>query len=77
MLTPMNVVALDHFTRLAGRKLSVPVECVSLLDGDCLLLTGSYGLSKHITLLLSWSIMRQVVPSGRPLPATRVRTDRL
>lgn len=64
---PTSPVALDRVTQLAGRVLDVPVVCVSLVDADRRLLTSSYGLSSPTALLVSWSFMKQVVASGRPL----------
>jgi len=63
-------VALDGFTQLAGRLLDVPVVCVSLVDADRRLVTSSYGLPAPTALLVSWSLMKQVVTSGRPLVVT-------
>jgi len=61
---------LDRFTQLAGRLLDVPVVCVSLVDADRRLLMSSYGLPAPTALLVSWSLMKQVVASGRPLVVT-------
>ncbi len=63
-------MALDRFTQLAGQVLDVPVVCVSLVDADRRLLTSSYGLPAPAALLVSWSFMKQVVASGRPLVVT-------
>lgn len=62
--------ALDRLTQLAGQVLDVPVVCVSLVDADRRLLTSSYGLSAPTALLITWSFMKQVVASGRPLVVT-------
>ncbi len=69
--------ALDHLTELAAQVLGVPVVCASLVDADRRLLTSSYGLSVPTALLISWSFMRRVVASGRPLVVTDGRRDPL
>lgn len=66
----MSPVVLDRFTQLAGRALNVPVACVSLVDADRRLRMSSYGLPAPTALLVSWSFMRQVTASGRPLVVT-------
>ena len=61
---------LDRFTQLAGRLLDVPVVCVSLVDANRRLLMSSYGLPAPTALLVSWSLMKRVVASRRPLVVT-------
>lgn len=62
--------ALDRFTQLAGAVLEVPIACVALVDADSRLRTSSYGMSPATALLVSYSLWRQVVASGRPLVVT-------
>lgn len=62
-----SAVALDRLTQLAGRVLDVPIVCASLVDAERRLLTSSYGLSTPAALLISWSFVKEVVASGRPL----------
>lgn len=62
-----SAVALDRLTQLAGRVLDVPIVCASLVDAERQLLTSSYGLSTPTALLISWSFVKEVVASGRPL----------
>ena len=64
---PVSCVALDGLTRTAARALDAPVVCLSLVDADRRLLTGSYGLPTPSALLVSWWFMRHVVATGRPL----------
>lgn len=63
-------MTLEHLTRLAGRELEAPVVCLSLVDADRRLVTGSYGLPAAAALLVSWSFMKEVVARGRPLVVT-------
>jgi GAF domain-containing protein len=72
---PTCSLALDRLTRLAGRILDVPVACASLVGVDRRLLMSSYGLSAPAALLVSWSFMRQVVASRRPLVVTDGQRD--
>lgn len=67
--------ALDRLTRLAGRVLDVPVACASLVGADRRLVMSSVGLPAPAALLVSWSFMRQVVASRRPLVVTDGRRD--
>lgn len=67
---PVNAVALEHLTRLAGRELNAPVVCLSLVDADRRLVAGSHGLPTPTALLVSWSFMKQVLATGRPLVVT-------
>lgn len=67
--------ALGRLTQLAGRVLDAPVACASLVDADRRLWTSSCGLPAPAALLVSWSFMKQVVASRRPLVVTDGRTD--
>jgi GAF domain-containing protein len=69
-LAAPSPLSLDRLTQLAGRWLDVPVACVALVDRDRRLWTSSYGLPAPTALLVSWSLMKQVVSSGRPLVVT-------
>jgi GAF domain-containing protein len=71
----VNHTALDHITRLAGRELNAPVVCISLVDVDRRLVTGSYGLPEPTALLVSWWFMKRVVAARRPLVVTDGRRD--
>ena len=64
---PLPKSVLDHVTRRAAERCSAPVACVSLVDANRRLLTGSYGLSAPIALLLAWACSSRVVASRRPL----------
>jgi GAF domain len=72
---PTCARAVDRLTRLAGRVLHVPVACASLVGPDRRLVMSSYGLPAPAALLVSWSFMRQVAASRRPLVVTDGRRD--
>jgi GAF domain-containing protein len=74
---PASAAALDRLTQLAGRVLDVPIVCASLVDAERRLLTSSYGLSTPTALLISWSFVKEVVASGRPLVVRDGRRHRL
>jgi GAF domain-containing protein len=70
-----TATALDHYTRLVGRVLDVPVACISLIDVDGWLTTSSFGLAPPNAMLIAWSFLKRTKPTGHPLVIDDARAD--
>jgi GAF domain-containing protein len=70
-----TATALDHYTRLVGRVLDVPVVCISLIDDDGWLTTSSFGLPPPNAMLVAWAFLKRTTASGRPLVIEDARAD--
>jgi len=64
---------LDDFTRLAGRRLGVPVVYVSLVAGRGRMVASSYGRPVSLALLLCYPFCRHIAASRRPLVVADAR----